>query len=75
MPAATKEDMLAAEEHGKALTEAEIAALWRAASGIGGPFGGLVKMGLLTGLRRGELAAMRWDWIDRKACGSRSRAG
>ena len=66
MPAATKEDTLAAEEHGKALTEAEIAALWRAASGIGGPFGGLVKMGLLTGLRRGELAAMRWDWIDRQ---------
>ena len=66
MPAATKEDTLAAEEHGKALTEAEIAALWRAASGIGGPFGGLVKMGLLTGLRRGELAAMRWDWIDRE---------
>ena len=23
-------------------------------------------MGLLTGLRRGELAAMRWDWIDRE---------
>ena len=40
MPAATKEDTLAAEEHGKALTEAEIAALWRAASSIGGPFGG-----------------------------------
>jgi integrase len=66
MPAATKEDTLAAEEHGKALTEAEIAALWQAASSIGGPFGGLVKMGLATGLRRGELAAMRWDWIDRQ---------
>jgi integrase len=66
MPAATKEDMLAAEEHGKALTEAEIAVLWRVATGIGGPFGGLVKMGLVTGLRRGELAAMRWDWIDRQ---------
>ena len=24
-------------------------------------------MGLLTGLRRGELAAMRWDWIDRES--------
>ena len=66
IPAATKEDTLAAEEHGKALTETEIAALWRAATGIGGPFGGLVKMGLVTGLRRGELAAMRWDWIDRQ---------
>jgi integrase len=67
MPAVTKEDTLAAEEHGKALTEAEIGALWRAASSIGRPFGGLVKMGLITGLRRGELAAMRWDWIDRAA--------
>ena len=66
MPAATKEDTLAAEEHGKALTETEIAVLWRAATGIGGPFGGLVKMGLVTGLRRGELAAMHWDWIDRQ---------
>jgi integrase len=64
--AATKEETLAAEEHGKALTEAEIAALWRAASDIGGPFGGLVRMGLATGLRRGELAALRWDWIDRE---------
>ena len=66
LPAATKDDVIEAEEHGQALNEPEIAALWRAASGIGGPFGGLVKMGLLTGLRRGELAAMRWDWIDRQ---------
>ena len=65
--AATKEDTLEAEEHGMALSEDEIVAIWRAASSIGGPFGGLVKMGLMTGLRRGELAAMRWDWIDREA--------
>jgi integrase len=64
-PAATKRDTVAAEEHGKALNEDEIFAVWRAASAIGGPFGGLVKTGLLTGLRRSELAAMRWDWIDR----------
>jgi integrase len=67
LPAATKDDVIEAEEHGQALNEPEIAALWRAASGIGGPFGGLVKMALLTGLRRGELAAMRWDWIDRES--------
>ena len=66
LPAATKDDVIEAEEHGQALNEPEIAGLWRAASGIGGPFGGLVKMGLLTGLRRGELAAMSWDWIDRQ---------
>ena len=65
MPATTKDDVIEAEEHGKSLNEDEILAVWRAASAIGGPFGGLVKMGLSTGLRRGELAAMRWDWIDR----------
>jgi integrase len=67
MAAATKEDVLEAEEQGKALTEKEIAALWSAAEAIGGSFGGLVKMGLATGLRRGELAALEWDWIDRDA--------
>ena len=67
LPAATKDDVIEAEERGKALSEDEIVALWRAANGFGGPFGGLVKMGLMTGLRRGELAAMRWDWIDHEA--------
>jgi integrase len=67
MPAATKDDVIEAEEHGQSLNEPEILAVWRAARSIGGPFGGLVKMGLMTGLRRGELAAMRWDWIDRAA--------
>ena len=66
-PAATKQDTVAAEEHGKALNEDEVFAVWRAASVIGGPFGGLVKTALITGLRRSELAAMRWDWIDRKS--------
>ena len=66
LPAPTKEDTLEAEEHGKSLNEDEILAVWRAAGTIGGPFGGLVQLGLLTGLRRGELAAMRWDWIDRE---------
>jgi integrase len=61
MPAATKDDILEAEERGKALDEHEIVAIWKAADAIGGHFGGLLKMGLLTGLRRGELAALRWD--------------
>ena len=67
LPALTKDDVLEAEEHGQSLNEDEIVAVWRGASAIGGPFGGLVKMGLLTGLRRGELAAMRWDWVDRQS--------
>jgi integrase len=64
-PAATKDDILEAEERGRALGEREIVAVWRAATALGAPFGNLVKMGLLTGLRRGELAALQWDWIDR----------
>ena len=67
MPSATKSDVIEAEEHGRALTEDEIVAIWRAAEGISGAFGGLVQMGLMTGLRRSELAALRWDWIDRDA--------
>jgi integrase len=66
LPSATKDDVLDAEDHGKALNEAEILAVWRAADGLGA-FGHLVQMGMLTGLRRGELAALRWEWIDMSA--------
>jgi integrase len=67
MAAATKEDVIEAEEHGKALDEDEIRAIWRASIDLGAPFGHLVRMGLLTGLRRSELAALEWRWIDREA--------
>jgi integrase len=66
LPSATKDDAIDAEAHGKALSEAEVRAVWRAADGLGS-FGHLVQMGLLTGLRRSELAALRWDWIDLEA--------
>ena len=66
LPSATKDDAIEAEDHGKALNEGEILAVWRAADGLGS-FGHLVHMGLLTGLRRSELAALRWDWIDLEA--------
>ena len=65
--ASSKADAVEAEEHGMALNADQIFAVWRAAEAIGGPFGGLVRMGLLTGLRRNELASMRWDWIDRES--------
>ena len=45
---------------GRALDDSEIAALWTA-SGSLGAFGGLVRFGLLTGLRRSELASLRWS--------------
>jgi integrase len=67
MPSATKADRIKAEEAARLMTEAELIAVWRAAGDIGGPFGSLVRMALATGLRRGELAAMKWEWIDREA--------
>jgi integrase len=66
LPARTKDDVIAAEIRLRALSESEIVAVWRAAASIGGPFGGIIQMGLATGLRRGELAAMEWPWIDRE---------
>ena len=63
-PAASKADKIAVEEHGKALTPGELVAVWKAAEVRSGAFGALVRLGLLTGLRRGELAALRWSWID-----------
>ena len=66
--------MLEAEEHGKSLNEDEILAVWRAASSIGGPFGGLVRMGLLTGLRR-ERARRHAMGLDRPRRAQDHRSG
>ena len=47
---------------GRALSDDQIAALWASAGSLG-PFGGLIQLGLLTGLRRGELAGLKWSDI------------
>ena len=44
---------------GRALDDREIAAVWNASLDMGA-FGALVRMGILTGLRRNELAELRW---------------
>jgi integrase len=56
---------------GKALTDAELVAVWRAAQTvqdraargepIAGTFGGLAQLALLTGMRRGELSQLQSD--------------
>ncbi len=46
------------------LTDAELAAVLRAARDEAYPFGAIVQLLILTGQRRGEIAALRWDWID-----------
>jgi integrase len=43
----------------------ELGALWEALGAASDPvFASLMRLGLLTGLRRGELAALEWAWLD-----------
>lgn len=42
----------------------EIRAVWRAATDIGGSYGAIVKVCLLSGQRRGEVAGMEWRELD-----------
>jgi integrase len=44
----------------RVLDDDEIRAVWKAAE-ASGPFGVMVRLGLLTGQRREKLAAMKWD--------------
>jgi integrase len=70
-PPRTRQQRLLDADKGKAVNDAEIVAVWRAAQemqdraaqgeAVSGTFGGLVQLALLTGLRRGELAQMRHD--------------
>jgi integrase len=48
----------------RVLNDREIAALWRACGALGAPFGVFVKVLLLTGARRGEIAGGCWSEID-----------
>ncbi|HEY1941241.1 MAG TPA: integrase arm-type DNA-binding domain-containing protein [Roseiarcus sp.] len=47
----------------RVLAEAELAAVWRAANGPGA-FDRIVRMLILTGQRRGEVAGMAWSELD-----------
>jgi len=42
----------------------EIKAIWKAADAMDGPRGAFLKIMLLTGKRRGEVAGMTWDELD-----------
>lgn len=48
----------------RVLSETELATIWEAAQVHPYPYGPIVCILLLTGQRRGEIAALRWDWID-----------
>jgi integrase len=45
----------------RVLTDAELAAIWAAAGD--GAYGRIVRLLMLTGLRRREIGAMRWSWL------------
>jgi hypothetical protein len=47
----------------RVLGDAELAAVWKAADRIGWPFGPIVKLLILTGARKNEIAALRWSEI------------
>ena len=59
LPPKTRAERLEEVARRRALTDSDIVAVWRAAEACG-KFGSLVQLGLLTGMRRGELATLRW---------------
>ncbi len=48
----------------RVLSDDELRRVWHAADAAGYPFGAYVKMLILTGCRRGEIAGLRWADID-----------
>lgn len=51
----------------RVLTDAEVAAIWKAATEFGYPFGTIVRLCILTGQRRSEIGNLRWEYVDEKA--------
>lgn len=48
----------------RALTDDELRAVWHAAARQGTAFGAVVRLLMLTGQRRSEIAKLRWDEVD-----------
>jgi integrase len=47
----------------RVLTDDEIGEIWRAAGQVAAPYGAIVRLLILTGQRRGEVAGMNWGEI------------
>jgi integrase len=63
-PCAGVKPPTAERQRDRVLSDIELRNVWRAADKIGGPFGALVKLLILSGQRRDEVAGMRWSEID-----------
>lgn len=48
----------------RALSDDELRAVWHAAARQGSAFGAVIRLLMLTGQRRTEIAALRWDEVD-----------
>jgi integrase len=48
----------------RVLVDDELEAVWQGAEAMGWPFGYIVRILILTGQRRGEVAGMRWQELD-----------
>ena len=48
----------------RVLDSDELVQVWRAADSCGFPFGTIVKLLMLTGQRRSEIASLRWEYIN-----------
>jgi hypothetical protein len=47
----------------RVLSDAEIGEIWRGAADAGAPYGSIIRLLILTGQRRGEVAGMNWAEI------------
>jgi len=54
----------AEKQRDRVLSDDELGAIWRAAKGLGFPYGALTQLLMLTGQRLSEVAGMRWSEID-----------
>lgn len=61
--AGAKLDAPSPQSKDRVLTSDELKAVWKSAEKIGYPFGHIVRLLILTGQRRGETAALQWEWI------------
>lgn len=63
-PAADLRSAIKETSRDRVLSDAELAAVWRAAEALGAPFGPYIRFLAITGQRRSETARMRWRDID-----------